>query len=117
MTKAGAYTNKVIDYKNIMKQNDFITKDGEIVDLHERTYENLAMDFIQYQEQQEEARREQKESKKFIEKRKEQNEFKEYIKAYYGSFYFYFYKRIIKSLEPQYLTRFLYLCTYINCDE
>lgn len=116
MTKAGAYTSKVIDYKNIMKQNDFITKDGEIVDLHERTYENLAMDFIQYQEQQEEARREQKEKKEILEKINQQNEFKEYIKTFYGSFYFYFYKRIIKTLEPQHLTRFLYLCTYINYD-
>lgn len=116
ITKAGEYTNKVIDYKNIIKQNNIITEDGELVRLHDQVYENLAMDFITYQEQQEEARREQEESKKFIEKRKEQNEFKEYIKAYYGSFYFYFYKRIIKSLEAQYLTRFLYLCTYINYD-
>lgn len=116
ITKAGEYTNKVIDYKNITKQNNIITEDGELVRLHDQVYENLAMDFITYQEQQEELKREQEESKKFIEKRKEQNEFKEYIKAYYGSFYFYFYKRIIKSLEPQYLTRFLYLCTYINYD-
>ena len=80
ITKAGEYTNKVIDYKNIIKQNNIITEDGELVRLHDQVYENLAMDFITYQEQQEELKREQEESKKFIEKRKEQNEFKEYIK-------------------------------------
>lgn len=116
MTKAGEYTNKVIDYKNIIKQNNIITEDGELVRLHDQVYENLAMDFIQYQEQQEEARREQKEKKEILEKINQQNEFKEYIKTFYGSFYFYFYKRIIKTLEPQHLTRFLYLCTYINYD-
>lgn len=114
--KAGEYTKKVIDLKNIIKQNDFITNDGEIVDIHNQVYENLAMDIVNYQEYQEEKKREQNEKRQLLEKINQKNEFKDYIKTFYGSFYFYFYKRIIKTLEPQYLTRFLYLCTYINYD-
>lgn len=114
--KAGEYTKKIIDYKNIMKQNDFITKEGEIVELHDKTYENVAMDFIRLQEQQEEKKKEEREKKDILEKINQQNNFKEYIKTFYGSFYFYFYSRTIKNIEPQYLTRFLYLCTYINYD-
>lgn len=114
--KAGEYTKKIIDYKNIMKQNDFITKEGKIVELHDKTYENVAMDFIRLQEQQEEKKKEEQEKKDILEKINQQNNFKEYIKTFYGSFYFYFYSRTIKNIEPQYLTRFLYLCTYINYD-
>ncbi len=113
MTKAGEYTNKVIDYKNIIKQNNIITEDGELVRLHDQVYENLAMDFITYQEQQEEARREQKEKAKFF---RDKTEFEQAIKSNLGSFYFNFYNSLPK-IERQYLFRFIYLSTYLKYDD
>ena len=47
-------------------------------------------------------------------KRIGQEELKKHFKHNYGSFYFDFYNKIEKILEPQLLVRTLYLCSYLN---
>ena len=54
--------------------------------------------------------------KSVLDKMDEQNEFQLFIKDKCGSFYFNFYKRLLDKIETQYLTRFLYLCTYLDYE-
>lgn len=56
------------------------------------------------------------EKKDIIDKIKDQDEFQLFIKETCGGFYFNFYKRLLNKIEPQYLTRFLYLCTYLDYE-
>lgn len=53
----------------------------------------------------------------FLEKSDEMKEFKEYIIEMCGKFTFLFYdEELVNSVLPQYLFRFLYLCTFSNYD-
>ena len=49
-------------------------------------------------------------------KKLEKEDFHKHIKKNYGSFYFSFYNKVIDILEPQYLVRALYLCSFLNYD-
>ena len=53
MSKKGKWTNEVNTTKNIIKNNEFITKDGEIIELHDSVLENIAMDIVNYKEDEE----------------------------------------------------------------
>lgn len=112
--KKGQYTDNVNNIKSVIKSNDFISKDGEIIDIHDSVLENISMDIANYMEHDSEVKIATKEKQELMSKLNQDDEFKDYIKANYGSFYFYFYKRLLDKIEPQYLTRFLYLCTYAN---
>lgn len=107
---AGEYTAKIRDYKNIIKSNGIVTKDGEIIEVADKCLENIAMDFITMEEQKKE------QVEEILQWQKEKTEFQEAIIDYCGHFYFNFYNRLLDKLKPQHLTRFLYLCCYINYD-
>lgn len=64
----------------------------------------------------EDSQKKKEENKNIVEMVHNQNEFQLYIKNNCGSFYFNFYKRLLDKIEPQYLTRFLYLCTYLDYE-
>lgn len=53
---------------------------------------------------------------KAIEIRKSQDEFCQLIDSHCGNFYFLFYKLLNMNLEKQYITRFIYLCTFMNYE-
>lgn len=108
---AGEYTTKVEDYMNIIKSNGIITDDGEIVEnVSKRSLELIAMDFINMEEQKKE------QVEEVMQWQKEKTEFQEAIIDNCGHFYFNFYQRLLNKLQPQYLTRFLYLSCFINYD-
>ena len=68
---AGEYTAKIRDYSNIIKSNDIVTEDGEVIELHKDCLESIAMDFINWEEQ-------KKENKKSImQMKEEQTEFQQ----------------------------------------
>ncbi|MEO2679027.1 hypothetical protein [Clostridium butyricum] len=109
MSIAGEYTDKVQDYKNIIKSNNIVTDDGElIVNLSERTMDNIAMDFILMEEQR------QTSNNGIVQWKKEKTEFQKSTIKNFGHFYFNFYNKIINNIKPQYAVRFLYLSCFMN---
>ena len=106
---SGEYSAKIRDYTNIIKSNDIISKDGEIIELNSECLENIAMDFINLEEQKKEKQQD------FIQMKQEQTECQQELLNHCGSFYFNFYNRF-DEMENQYLFRFIYLCTYMNYD-
>lgn len=64
----------------------------------------------------EDSQAKKEEKKDILDKIREQDEFQMFVKDNCGSFYFNFYKRLLNKLEPQYITRFLYLCTYLDYE-
>lgn len=64
----------------------------------------------------EDSQKKKEETKDIVEMVHNQNEFQLCVKNNCGSFYFNFYKRLLDKIEPQYLTRFLYLCTYLDYE-
>lgn len=64
----------------------------------------------------EDSQRKREEKKDVLSRITEQSEFQLFVKDNYGSFYFNFYNRLLDKIEPQYLTRFLYLCTYLDYE-
>lgn len=119
MSKIGEWTEDVHIVKNNLKTFEFITKDGEVVELHDSSLENLAMDtanmVIQLVEQSVGSGMSE-EQKDILKMKREQDEFQIYVKNQCGSFYFNFYNRLLGKIEPQFLTRFLYLCTYLDYE-
>jgi len=107
---AGEYTAKINDYVNIMKNNGLVTIDGELITPNIKCLENIAMDFVNMEEQKKEKTQE------ILQWQKEKTEFQEAILDGCGHFYFNFYNRLLDKLKPQHLTRFLYLSCYINYD-
>lgn len=106
---AGEYTAKIRDYSNIIKSNNIVNMNGEVIEVHPKCLENIAMDFINLEEQKKEK------IINAINYKKDNDEFKAKINELCGSFYFDFYKRF-GNLEGQYVFRFLYLCTFMNYD-
>ena len=104
--RKGQYTENVNNIKSVIKSNDIISKDGEVIDVHDSVFENISMDIANYMEHENEVKVATKEKQELMGKLNQDDEFKEYIKANYGSFYFYFYKRLLDKIEPQYLTRY-----------
>ena len=110
MSKKGKWTNEVKTTKNIIKNNEFITKDGEIIELHDSVLENIAMDIVNYKEEKEQKKRDIKQ--RFIEK----EGFEKEIADQLGNFYFSFYTKLPK-IDKQYLFRFIYLSTYLKYND
>lgn len=106
---AGEYTAKIRDYKNIIKSNGIVNEDGELIEVADKCLENIAMDFINMEEQKKEKKLD------IMQMKEEQTEFQQYLLGCYGSFYFNFYKRF-GNVEKQFLFRFIYLATYMNYD-
>lgn len=112
--KIGKYTEQVRTINNgIIKQNQFITKDGEVVEIHDKCVDNICMDIANYIEQLNE-KDVKVGNKDYMENKKSKDEFKRYIDFNCGSFYFNFYDRY--KMEAQYMTRFLYLCCFMDYD-
>ena len=107
---AGEYTAKVRDYSNIIKSNDIVTKDGEIVELDRECLETIAMDFINLEEQKKQKLQDA------ISYKKDKSDIKEKLNELCGSFYFNFYKRLLGKVKPQYLIRLLYLSCFMDYE-
>lgn len=108
MVKKGEYTEKVETIKKgILNKVDFVTKDGEIVEIDDSCLYDIAMDLTNYEEE--------NNLKKYdyIEYLKKLEDFYKYLYEECGGFYFTYYKSI-KS--DQYTFRFIYLCTYMDYD-
>ena len=103
----GEFTEKVRIYENIAKANGVeITQ--EIA--------NSICDYLTYEEQIEENKTINEEKERIKELLNNQSMLKRCIKERYGSFYFSYYNKMLNILKPQYLTRALYLCSYMNYD-
>ena len=103
----GEFTEKVRIYENIAKANGVeITQ--EIA--------NTICDYLTYEEQVGENKIINEEKSRIMELLRNQSMLKQCIKERYGSFYFSYYNKLIEVLKPQYLTRALYLCSYMNYD-
>ncbi|WP_195515725.1 hypothetical protein [Paraclostridium bifermentans] len=103
----GEFTEKVRIYENIAKANGVeITQ--EIA--------NTICDYLTYEEQIEENKTINEEKERIKELLNNQSMLKRCIKERYGSFYFSYYNKMLNILKPQYLTRALYLCSYMNYD-
>ena len=117
MNKIGEWTEKVKIVKDNLKDSEVVTVDGEVVKLHEKAIENLAMEIVNYAEKlngtDEESLLREKQ-KEILRKKEEISNFHNRLIETYGNFYFNFYKRI--DIENQYLFRFIYLCSYMNYD-
>lgn len=117
MNKIGEWTEKVKIVKDNLKDSEVVTVDGEVVKLHEKAIENLAMEIVNYAEKlngtDEESLLKEKQ-KEILRKKEERSNFHNRLIETYGNFYFNFYKRI--DIENQYLFRFIYLCSYMNYD-
>ena len=105
---AGEYTAKIRDYSNIIKSNNIVTQDGEVIELHKDCLESIAMDFINWEEQRKEKKLDA------INYKKDNDEFKNKIDELCGSFYFNFYKRLLGKIKPQHITRLLYLSCFMD---
>lgn len=101
----GEYTEKVNTIHNIIKHRDIVTDDGEVVSLHKRVIDEIAMDVLKLQEKE----------FRIKENFKEISEENRELIEEYGCFYFNFYKRY-KDVEKQHLFRFMYICTFMNYD-
>lgn len=103
----GEFTEKVRIYENIAKANGVeITQ--EIA--------NTICDYLTYEEEIEENKTINEEKERIKELLNNQSMLKRCIKERYGSFYFSYYNKMLNILKPQYLTRALYLCSYMNYD-
>ena len=87
-----------------------MTEDGEIIKLHEKTLEEVAMNIVNSNEDEKE-----KEIRigQFLAKK---SEFETTLKSKLGRFYFSFYNNLPK-IDKQYLFRFIYLCTYLKYND
>lgn len=97
----GEFTEKARTYENIARANGLeITKE----------LKDTITDYLTYEKQKKSVKVD------ILDKVNSQNDFQLFIKENCGSFYFNFYKRLLDKIEPQYLTRFLYLCTYLDYE-
>lgn len=101
----GEFTEKAAIYENLAKANN-IKLDMDV--------KNLITDIITLEDQIIENTKASEKRDRMINSLRERNLFKEYIKEKYGSFYFSYYNKILDKLKPQYLTRALYLSSFMN---
>lgn len=107
-------TESIQEIEAIIKSNA-ITKDGEIVELHDKAIDNITKQVIKANAKKNMEQSEQ--NKRGIEIRKEITEFEQILREKLGQFYFNFYNNIPHSLEKQYVFRFIYLCCYLKHDD
>lgn len=101
----GEFTEKINTYENLAKANNVELDCG---------VKNLITDIVALENQILEKAKTSEEKEKMLEILREKSLFKEYIKENYGTFYFSYYNKILDKLKPQYLTRALYLSSFIN---
>lgn len=101
----GELTEKARTYENIAKNNN--------IDLNQNV-KNFITDILTMEEQKVEEEKLSEEQERILELMRDKSLFKEYIKEKYGSFYFSYYNNILDKLKPQYLTRALYLSSFMN---
>lgn len=117
MNKIGEWTEKVHIIKQNLKTIDLVNTDGELVELHDKTKDILAMEIVNYVEQLNNIDDESNGDKDAMELRKSNDLFKQAIDEYCGNFYFIFYNRLLnKDIDYQYLFRFIYLCIYMDYE-
>lgn len=87
-----------------------MTEDGEIIKLHEKTLEEVAMNIVNFAEDEEIKKNNIKQF--YFDKKKFENK----LVNLYGNFYFNFYSKL-PNIPKQYLFRFIYLCTYIRYND
>jgi hypothetical protein len=117
MNKTGEWTEKVHIIKQNLKTIDLVNTDGELVELHDKTKDILAMEIVNYAEQLNNIDDESNGDKDAMELRKSNDLFKQAIDEYCGNFYFIFYNRLLnKDIDYQYLFRFIYLCVYMDYE-
>jgi len=104
------WTYEVDKTKHILKNNEFISEEGEVIKLHDKTLENVAMNIVNYKEDEEEKKQNIK--KYYYDKECAENE----IVNKLGNFYFSFYNNLPK-IEKQYLFRFIFMSTYIKYED
>lgn len=107
MSKKAQWTDEYLAYENIAKSNG-LNIDNAMV--------NFICDVTTMNEQKIEVKVKTDKQNKIIEKLKDKNEFKLHIKEKYGSFYFSYYNELLEIIQPQFITRFLYLSCYMNYD-
>lgn len=103
----GELTEKAHLYENIAKSN------GVELSFEVR---NTITDILTYEDQMATKVEKSEKQKEVMERMRNATEFKEHIKKKYGTFYFNYYNTMIYNIKPQYLTRFAYLCSYMNYD-
>ena len=103
----GEFTEKIKTYEQIAKANG--------VELT-REVKNTITDLVVMEDQTKKQIEEFEKRSDIIDKIQSQNEFQSYVKEVCGSFYFNFYGDLLDKIEPQYLTRFLYLCTHLDYE-
>ena len=117
MNEIGKWTEEVHIINNNLKTIEMVTTDGELVKLHDKTNELLAMEIVNYAEQLNQKEGISESAKASLELRKSNNIFKQAIDEYCGSFYFVFYNRLLaKDIAYQYLFRYIYLCTFSDYE-
>ena len=118
MNQIGKWTENVHIINNNLEQIELVNTDGEIVQLHKKTKELLAIEIVNYAEQLNQENNTMGESaKEGLELRKSNNLFKQAIDEYCGSFYFVFFNRLLaKDISYQYLFRYIYLCTFSDYE-
>lgn len=106
------------EYNKYLKEvieGNTITKDGEIIELHEEAVQNIIKN-ITIIEGTKEAERIENNRKQFNIK-KEMTEFENTLRYNLGYFYFNFYNSIPKSIDKQFKFRFIFLCCYLKHDD
>lgn len=101
--------------QTILKNNDLVTKDGELIELHDKTIEEISKTILKA-----EGKSKAENNQKAIEGikiKQEIDDFEKLIKDTFGQFYFNFYNNIPKELDRQFKFRFIFLCTYLKYDD
>ena len=101
--------------QTILKNNDLVTKDGELIELHDQTIEEISKTILKA-----EGKNKAENNQKAIEGikiKKEIDNFEKLIKETFGQFYFNFYNNIPKKLDRQFKFRFIFLCTYLKYND
>lgn len=101
--------------QTILKNNDLVTKDGELIELHDKTIEEISKTILKA-----EGKSKAENNQKAIEGikiKQEIDDFEKLIKDTFGQFYFNFYNNIPKELDRQFKFRFIFLCTYLKYND
>ena len=105
------------EFQNELKEslsNNIVTKDGELIELHEKTIETISKELLLLVGNKNKEDIEQQQ--KGIEIRKEITEFEQTINNKLGNFYFNFYNEF-PNIDRRYLFRFIYLCCFLKYED
>lgn len=103
----GELTEKARLYENLAKSNNVKV---------DKNIKGLITDIVTYEEQVVEKEAQNQEKERISNLLRQKDLLKEYMKEQYGAFYFSYYNKLLDKLKPQYLTRALYLSSFMNYD-